>query len=404
LALLRGNLQQGHDPYVGRRYSYVCPSRRRYHWQWFWDSCFHAIALSHLDVPLAKNELLNLVSAQESDGFIGHVIHWGRRPILPIWAYFQSRLGLRPHHTALIQPPVLAYAALRIFHADEDMAFLREMLPHLDAYYRWLAERRDPDGDGLISIITPYESGLDHTPAYDSLLKVRTRPSRVITEMRMRLLDTRHLLLSPNYNLDRILAWDRFAVEDVLVNCIYAEGLHSLAELHQAVGNHAQAALWRSLAKRTESAILQKCYDPATGLYFHLEGKLEHKRRVLTVTALLPLILKSLPRERAAAIVRHLTDANEFWLPYPVPSVARSEPSFDPVRERFLWRGPTWLNTNWFLVRGLRLHGYVELADAIAQRSAELVLTEGFREYYNPLTGQGLGARGFGWSTLVVDM
>ena len=28
----------------------------------------------------------------------------------------------------------------------------------------------------------------------------------------------------------------------------------------------------------------------------------------------------------------------------------------------------------------------------------------GYREYYNPLTGRGLAARGFGFSTLLVDL
>jgi hypothetical protein len=28
----------------------------------------------------------------------------------------------------------------------------------------------------------------------------------------------------------------------------------------------------------------------------------------------------------------------------------------------------------------------------------------GFREYYNPLSGRGLAARGFGFSTLIVDL
>jgi len=39
-----------------------------------------------------------------------------------------------------------------------------------------------------------------------------------------------------------------------------------------------------------------------------------------------------------------------------------------------------------------------------ARRSRDLVLESGFREFYHPLTGEGYGARSFGWSTLVVDM
>ena len=35
--------------------------------------------------------------------------------------------------------------------------------------------------------------------------------------------------------------------------------------------------------------------------------------------------------------------------------------------------------------------------------SVVAVERHGFREYYNPLTGHGLGARDFSWSTLLVD-
>ena len=39
------NVRTGFDPYYQQRYTYVMPSIGRYEWQWFWDSCFHAIAL-----------------------------------------------------------------------------------------------------------------------------------------------------------------------------------------------------------------------------------------------------------------------------------------------------------------------------------------------------------------------
>ena len=35
---------------------------------------------------------------------------------------------------------------------------------------------------------------------------------------------------------------------------------------------------------------------------------------------------------------------------------------------------------------------------------AASVERHGFREYYDPLTGRGLAARGFGWSTLLVEL
>jgi hypothetical protein len=103
----------------------------------------------------------------------------------------------------------------------------------------------------------------------------------------------------------------------------------------------------------------------------------------------------------------HLLNPGEFWLPYPVPTVARDEPSFSatfrsPLASGY-WRGPTWVCINWFLARCLRKHGFEAEAAHIVEKTKELVLRGGFREFYNPLTGAPLGAR-VQQSTLVVDM
>ena len=74
------------------------------------------------------------------------------------------------------------------------------------------------------------------------------------------------------------------------------------------------------------------------------------------------------------------------------------------ARHHLVWRGSTWVNTNWLLARGLRLHGHDDVADAITAATATMVGQSGFWEYYHPYTGEGQGAEGFGWTTLVVDM
>ncbi len=52
----------------------------------------------------------------------------------------------------------------------------------------------------------------------------------------------------------------------------------------------------------------------------------------------------------------------------------------------------------------MRPLGYTQEADRILASYLELVARRGFREYYNPLTVDGLAARHFGWSTLLVDL
>jgi hypothetical protein len=48
--------------------------------------------------------------------------------------------------------------------------------------------------------------------------------------------------------------------------------------------------------------------------------------------------------------------------------------------------------------------GYKAEAERVVDSLERTVDRYGFREYYNPLTGRGLAARDFGFSTLLVDL
>jgi hypothetical protein len=87
-----------------------------------------------------------------------------------------------------------------------------------------------------------------------------------------------------------------------------------------------------------------------------------------------------------------------------VPSVAANAPGFNPDHPHgFIWRGPTWVNSNWFLAHGLHARGYPAEAARIAEATRALVDSQGFRECFNPYTGEGQNAHHFGWTSLVVD-
>ncbi|HYY90069.1 MAG TPA: trehalase-like protein, partial [Chloroflexota bacterium] len=132
----------------------------------------------------------------------------------------------------------------------------------------------------------------------------------------------------------------------------------------------------------------------------------EQRVTVLTFTSLFPLVLPALDASIAKRLVEeHLLNEREFWLPYPVPSVAASEASFDPTfQTRAIWRGPTWVNVNWYLYWGLRAHGYRDVATELAKRTIAMVGTGAMREFFNPYTAEGYGAIDFGWTALVLDL
>ncbi len=399
--VLQENRHTGVSHWGNRSFDFVCPSNVTYPFQWLWDSCFHAIALTHVDVKLAQQELICLLQAAQPDGFIPHMILWEREKYIDKVRYYSIAL-MNDYLTAISQPPVLAQAVERVYDAGHDDAFLANVLPRVKAYYRWWIRDRDPDHDALVAIIQPDESGLDALPAYDALLKMTTVDRAGLRAAMQRLFAAYAPL---RHDPAALIAADVFVVEDLLTNCAYAQGLRALARLCRVRSEMNDAAEFDQLAARVERALVDKCYDARRGIFFDLLGNAEKPSGVVTVTSLLPLMLDHLDPAIAKRLVEeHLRNPNEFWLPYPVPSVAANEPSFDPeAKTDLLWRGSTWVNMNWFLVGGLRRHGYGDIADELAARTLAMVARSGFREYYSPYSGVGYGAPNFGWSTLVLD-
>jgi glycogen debranching enzyme len=422
LATLLGNVKRGkaHNANGLEEYCYLCPSRSIYHNQWLWDSCFHAIVMAHFRPDLAKAELRTLVSKVQDDGFLPHLITWQAPRAVPGIDGLAAWLCDRGHLAHATQPPVLSVAVEQVYRLSGDSEFLAELLPRVKRHYRYFAEQRDPDGDGLVSIIFPIESGMDHLPAYDEVLAF-AQPSAVSYHLASLKLAVKYLSLG--WSLPRIFAADEFSVEDVGFNAIYAYGLRAVARLAAAAGDPDEAE-FIGMAQRVERALVERCYDAERGTFHSLYSRADRPSRSMTVASLLPLLIDDLPRQIADRLVNEtLLNEASFWTPYPVPSVSIAEPTFragsSPIptgadwrgfvkrqldRHHLIWRGPTWINTNWLLARGLRQHGYEAVADELTRRTARMVEKAGFWEYYNPLNGEGLGAGDFGWSTLVVDM
>ena len=154
---LRRNWTEGSGH--GRRFTYTKPSPGRYPWQWYWDSCFAAIVWRRFEPARARAELETLLSAQRPDGFIGHTIFW-ERPVSWARLPFYNVSSRRSMQTETIQPPLLAWA-WRIAVGDPAAE------PRIAAQADWLSANRDFDGDGLLWILQPDESGLDASPKFE---------------------------------------------------------------------------------------------------------------------------------------------------------------------------------------------------------------------------------------------
>jgi hypothetical protein len=405
--LLLSNVSEGYSTLLGEPYCYIQPSRDTYPFQFWWDTCFHVFMLCRLgEHRLARDNLRSLLTMQEDNGFVGHMIFWKQTLPSHMADVLQARPSLRairPHMSALIQPPLVARALERIYQCTGDTAFLAEMLPKLIRYFEWLARERDRDGTGLLTTISPFESGLDFKPSYDPLLGYPHGPAS--RKLIWKAVGVDFGNFRRHYDLKKIFQARRFLVKDVLVNVLYACDLFALARLCAPSGFAELGETYAARAKGTQAAILDKMYDSGRQAFFDL-GPDDRQIPVRTFTLFAPLMLPGLPKDIAEDVVsRHLHDRAEFALPYPIPSVAADDAAFEPGENgRYLWRGPTWAAADWCLWQGLSEHGYRREAATLTESLKRLVGLSGFREYYDPLTGAGHGAKGFTWSGLVIDM
>ena len=214
----------------------------------------------------------------------------------------------------------------------------------------WLAANRDLEGDGLLWIVQPDESGLDASPKFDPVWGRRANGADRLPAAGPP---------QPPARLRR--AADPRARRP---GALRDAGQHALVALAAGAGpalgdaGAGRAALGRAPRPlRRRGAAGRRC-GPAS----------------LTWAALAPLALPDLPEEIGRRLVEeHLLNAAR--VPHPgraalgrrLASRATSpDGGHGPIRR--YWRGPTWVNSAWMVWLGLRRLGYEEEAAAPGRR------------------------------------
>lgn len=380
-------------------HQYTCPSPDSYPYQWLWDSCFHAVILTHFDVASAKKELLSLVSCQFENGCIPHIIYWRESPVLKIdWGFEKT--------SAITQPPIIAYSVLRIFQRDNDREFLKAIYPALTRYYKYILAR-DKERAHIVGLINPDESGEDNSPRFDVALGLP--PKHTIEENNAK----RFALIERNrqcgFKVNECMR-NFFWVKDVPFNAHLIENLMCMVTLAKESGSEDDAQFFSTEANVIRDG-MRTCMRE-DGLFWSVYGKDNNHIKIKTWALFAPLIAGALSKSEARQLVeKHFNDSSSFKSTYPIPTTAMDEESFRPEEATGTpvwlhpnWRGPVWMAPNWFVYRGLVRYGFEEEAKRIKEGSLELLRRSGFREYFHPMTGEGMGAHDFTWGGLALDM
>jgi hypothetical protein len=231
----------------------------------------------------------------------------------------------------------------------------------------------------------------------------------------------RRVVARGDINIERKLFW----ANDVSFNAIYFHNLQAMVRLAEAAGRYGEARIYAERAVELEAAMLDKMWQDDPELvekpgFYSLDANGE-PINTITISNLFGLVLPNISEEQLEAVLDMMDD--DFDEPFPLPSDSKNSSEYDPHNQEKdrLWRGPTWMNTNWYIVEfGLRMQAErrdirpsvvrrcQEWADRIRDRSIEALdmnKENGFvsPEHIDPITGDGQRprVRNFSWNGLI---
>ncbi len=405
------------------RGGYTVPTERLYPYQWNWDSAICALGWHHFDKARAWNEIRMLLKGQWTNGMLPHIIfHQDSPDYFPnadVWnvpeTCFQEGVE-HPKTSGISQPPVLATCVRKLWEADKKSAIesseLKQICIKILNWHRWFWSARDPEKTGLVSILHPWESGMDNSPAWDkSLANVPSTQNFCYKRQDTRLIDSnqrplqkeynRYLYLvkklrDENYDSNKISQEFPFRVVDIGLNSILQRSNLDLLALMDQFGMLAESHELKKRIELTRKAFL-KLWDPQNENFYSRDEISEQLIRVSTSACFLPLFGQLANDEQALKLISTLekwTDKESFL----IPSTSPFDPNYEPKR---YWRGPIWPHINWMISEGLKDYGYHDLSHKIRLQTLELIAKLGFHEYYHPLGESGLGGSSFSWTAAV---
>jgi hypothetical protein len=414
--------------------SWTIPASGLYPHQWLWDSCFIAIGQRHFDVKRAQIELLSLLRGQWDNGMLPNMILTQgiiNRHSPELWRSDTSAFSPDSIQTSgITQPPMLAQAVYSVgekLSLPERRSWYKKMLPALIAYHTWMYSDRDPRNEGLITLLHPWETGLDNTPPWMHNIHQNAIPLwiRIIQNLKLEniftllrkdrkyalpgerlstidgllLYSLQRKLRSQQYDTSRILRHSKVAIQDVTFNAILIRANTILASIAKTVGYTLPEDLLNNF--ELSSTAFEQLWDGYNRQYYSRSYKSQKLIRVGSIGSLMALYAGSISPERAALLVENLHDKKLFDAKYPVPSVPLNSSYF---KHHTYWQGPTWINTNWLLADGLDRYGFKSEALEIRSKSIELVTEHGSYEYFSPIDGTPAGADNFSWTAaLTID-
>lgn len=328
-----------------------------------WDTYFGAVMQSLDNKVLAYSNVFAITNSVTKDGFVPNYV---------------CQNGFKSFDRS--QPPVGSTVCLEIYRRYQEKWFLEEVFDKLLNWNRWFSEKRRTKNSLLTWGSDPYEKYYDHHLESDGIGDWQGASYESGLDN------------SPMYeNIPFDRDSHRFLLDDVGLSGLYIQDCLALAEIASLLGRNEEAKEVSDRAEEMEN-LLESLWDEKTGLYLNRRtdtGAFEYRLSPFHFHA---LFSRKVSTEHVRRMVEeHMLNPKEFWTPYPLPSIAKSDPSY--VKQTY-WQGRVWAPMNYLVFLALLRAGEKDAASRLAQKSAELILKEWtemghVHENYGPETGEG---------------
>ncbi len=378
------------------------PDRDTYPALFAWDSGYHALSLLHLDPEIALEELRTLYGANRlPDGLLSHQRYV---PGAEEHQHFIEELFgpmFDGDRTPFVDPPTAAYAAARLSRAIGAPA--DEVLDEAVSHLRALARCRTVGGGSLPAVLHPFETGTEGSALMRGLLPGGLGAS--LARLKELTISCRAAGMAPEAAL---AAGHGFVVYDPTMCGWYLLALEEVAAACRARGREAEA-------EESEASALAVARDVGAILWWD-EGHIFAAHDVarseplhgIGAMGLVPAASRAVAESGLSQMVadRHLVPDGPMWGPrgYAAGTILPGRGVGGYVQ----WDGnAVWGATNyWAYLLAARLGRWAE-ASRLRDQLRTLIDGQGFREFYDAMTGEPGGAgtgSGFTWPALILDM